>query len=336
MASVDVVVPCYQYGRFLRDCVASALSQQACDVRVLIIDNASTDNSLEVARELAAEDSRVEVVAHRTNLGHLASFNEGVDWASADYFIVLCADDMLAPGCLARAVSLMERHPDVVLTYGAALLIGADDALPSIDQDPTEAQWRILPGRSLLDLCCRSARCHIPGSTAVVRTSAQKQVGHYRPALPHTNDLEVWLRFACVGAIAETDAVQGVCRGHPANRCSSVPSILDWNLHFEAAFESFFAHEGALLPDATRLQRAARRTLGERAYWGAVTHLLRGDTQLSFNLLRFAVTRWPASMVIPPFGYLLRRENAIARIAQVMSEAAKRLSGPLRGGRHSR
>ena len=60
MARVDVAVPCYQHGAYLRDCVASVLGQ-GVDVRVLIVDNASTDDSPAVARELAA-DPRVELV----------------------------------------------------------------------------------------------------------------------------------------------------------------------------------------------------------------------------------------------------------------------------------
>ena len=257
MASVDVIVPCYQYGHFLRDCAASVLTQDVSDLRLVIIDNASTDNTLEVARELAAADRRVEVIAHGSNLGHLASFNEGIDRASADYFLILCADDLLAPGALVRAVSIMERHPEVVLTYGAALVIGANETIPATTRYSKEAQWRISSGREFLERCCRAARGHIPGPTAVVRTSAQKQVGHYRAGLPHTSDLEVWLRFACLGAIAETDAVQGVIRGHAGNRCSSVSDIHHWDLHFEAAFDSFFAQEGGSLPDANRLRRAA-------------------------------------------------------------------------------
>ena len=46
MATVDVAIPCYQYGRFLRACVGSVLNQGIDDVRILIIDNASTDNSV--------------------------------------------------------------------------------------------------------------------------------------------------------------------------------------------------------------------------------------------------------------------------------------------------
>src|SRR5690348_4188165 len=158
MASVDVAIPSYQYGRFLRGCVASVLSQDIQKLRVLIIDNASTDNSLEVARELAAEDSRVEVVAHRTNLGLHASFNEAIDWASADYFKMLCADDLLAPGCLSRAISIMEQHPDVNLTYGRELEITSSDSAPLVDQSRQEVRWRVVPGRQFLERLCLTAR----------------------------------------------------------------------------------------------------------------------------------------------------------------------------------
>jgi len=120
MTSVDVAVPCYQYGRYLRDAVTSVLNQDVPNLRVVIIDNASSDNSLEVARELMAQDSRVELIAHSTNLGQHASFNEAIDWAKSKYFALLCADDLLVPGSLSRAISVMEKHPDVHLTYGKA------------------------------------------------------------------------------------------------------------------------------------------------------------------------------------------------------------------------
>ena len=68
MKSVDVVIPNYNYGRYLRACVDSVLSQDVEKLRVLIIDNASTDDSPEVARELAAMDPRVELRLRETNL----------------------------------------------------------------------------------------------------------------------------------------------------------------------------------------------------------------------------------------------------------------------------
>src|SRR5262245_11354896 len=141
MASVDIAIPCYQYGRYLRQCVASVLAQGIDDVRVLIIDNASTDDSVAVARQLALEDARVEVLARPTNLGPHAAFNAGIDWARADYFMVLCADDLLTPGSLARAVAVMETHPEVAFAYGTDVHRGDTDILPMSASSKEEAQW---------------------------------------------------------------------------------------------------------------------------------------------------------------------------------------------------
>jgi glycosyltransferase involved in cell wall biosynthesis len=329
MATVDVVVPCYQYGRFLRDCVTSVLEQDIEGIRVLIIDNASTDDTAEVACALAANDPRVEVVTRRQNLGHLASFNQGIDWAVADYFMVLCADDLLAPGALRRAIAVMEQHPAVNLTFGREFIIDFEVAVPEPQQSMADHTWDLMSGDSLLERLCRAgrpdaSRFMIAGTTAIVRTSAQKRVGHYRATLPHTSDLEIWLRFACVGGAAETDAVQGIRRVHPLNRSATVYDCHQWDLQWEAAFDSFFRHEGARLPNWRRLQRMARRALAERAYWGCLSNLLRGNFALSRDLLHYAAARCPDTIIFPPVGYLLRHGDSLQRIAKALSETGSR------------
>jgi glycosyltransferase involved in cell wall biosynthesis len=114
MSGVDVVVPCYNYARFLPRCVSSILDQQDVNVRVLIIDDASSDDTPQVGQRLAELDPRVEFRRHDVNCGHIATYNEGLlGWASAKYSLLLSADDMLAPAALARATRLMDRHGDV-------------------------------------------------------------------------------------------------------------------------------------------------------------------------------------------------------------------------------
>ena len=100
MSTVNVVIPCYNYGEFLPECVASVLDDQpGCDVRVLIIDDASNDGSAVVAKGIAAADSRVEVIIHPANKGHIATYNEGLlEWADGGYSVLLDADDRLTPG----------------------------------------------------------------------------------------------------------------------------------------------------------------------------------------------------------------------------------------------
>src|SRR5215831_3479097 len=125
MTSISVLIPCYKYGQFLEEAVASVLDDQAgVDVRVLIIDDASPDDSAEVARKIAARDSRVEVSVHATNKGNIATFNEGLlEWADGDYCILMSADDRLTPGALQRASDLLDAHPGVGFVYGYPLWI---------------------------------------------------------------------------------------------------------------------------------------------------------------------------------------------------------------------
>ena len=72
--SLTVVIPCYNYGRYLRDCVTSVTTNQpGIDVDVLIIDDNSTDDSLQTALRIAEADPRVRVIAHQSNKGHIAT-----------------------------------------------------------------------------------------------------------------------------------------------------------------------------------------------------------------------------------------------------------------------
>ncbi len=77
MPSVDVIIPCYRYADFLAESVGSVLATEGCDVRVLILDDASPDHTPAVAEALRKADSRVEYVRHATNRGHIATYNEG-------------------------------------------------------------------------------------------------------------------------------------------------------------------------------------------------------------------------------------------------------------------
>lgn len=322
--AVDVAIPSYQYGRYLRTCVESVLSQDVA-VRVLIIDNASTDNSVEVAEQLAADDSRVEVLARPRNLGPHASFNEGVDWASAPYFMILCADDYLVPGALGRAVAIMEEHPSVGLAYGRAKPLFEDGpSAPGLRTD-RPARWTVERGEVVLRRFCRTTACPILNCATVVRTEVQREVGHYRPSLPHTDDLELWMRFACRADVARTDAVQGIVRVH---RHALSSPVRDRNVlalgYIKDAFDSFFAHEGAVLTEAERLRRTATRSLAGRAYWSGLSHLVRGDVAEGQALRRVARELDPWTRFIPPLDSLVQRGDAWKRVRWLAQQLGRR------------
>src|SRR5207244_808119 len=84
-------------------CIRSILAQEGVDVRVLLMDDASTDSTEWVGRRLAA-DARVEYRRHSVNRGHIATYNEALALMTGDYCLILSADDLLTPGALMRAI----------------------------------------------------------------------------------------------------------------------------------------------------------------------------------------------------------------------------------------
>src|SRR5215469_4059303 len=133
MSTVSVVIPCYNYGHYLDDAIKGALDdQEGIDVRVLIIDDASPDGSADIARQIAARYPRVEVAAHASNKGHIATYNEGMlEWADGDYTVLISADDRLTAGSLRRAAELLHAHPEVGFVYGHPLHFRHGQPLPA-------------------------------------------------------------------------------------------------------------------------------------------------------------------------------------------------------------
>jgi glycosyltransferase involved in cell wall biosynthesis len=322
MASVDVAVPCYQYGHFLRESVTSVLDQDLRDVRVLIIDNGSTDDSLDVARDLAASDPRVEVLAYPSNRGPHACYNAGIDWASADYFLVLDADDYLAPGCLSRAAAIMDRHRDISFTHGIEGRILPGCCAPAETSEDPDAQWEISTGIAFIERLCRKPVNPVGSPTVIRRTSAQKQVGYYRPQLPYTDDLEMWLRLAMVGSVAHIRRIQAIRRLHERQlsfqyeRAHHVRSFRER----EAAFDSFFANEGRSLTNARQLTALMKRGLSDHAYWSALSHTCRGHGRAGLELLKFSAQRRRISPLVPPVGWLLRMDSPMERVLSIGAE----------------
>jgi glycosyltransferase involved in cell wall biosynthesis len=117
------------------------------NVRVLIIDDASPDCTVEVATQLSSEDSRVTFVRHPHNKGHIVTYNDGIYWASSEYYMILSADDYLLSGALANVDRFMDAHSNTGLAYSRAITLDpCGTTLPAIFDHTTESQWQVLSG----------------------------------------------------------------------------------------------------------------------------------------------------------------------------------------------
>jgi hypothetical protein len=331
MSSVDVIVPCYRYAHFLRECVESVLAQSGPAVRVLIIDDASPDNTFEVASELVKQDERVTILRHKINKGHIETYNEGIAWCSADYLLLLSADDYLLPGALERAANLMDTHQEVSFTFGGATDLSfrgttTDPNVSSaIERAVGGADFAVLGAGAFYELLESANSLNIVRTpTAVVRTAVQKLVGGYRQDLPHSGDLEMWLRLAKQGAVGILAANQAVCRFHGNNmQCTYYHTYLPDLEQRKAAFDCILDGSDSVIKDMSNLHRRLVAPLARQAVQRALAVFNEGNLELVQHLREFAVAVHPGVRRTMPWLVLSCKERMGLRFWSAVAPAVR-------------
>ena len=182
----------------------------------------------------------------------------------------------------------MDAHPEVALTYGRAIMTSDPSQHPPLTPEPCKT--RILTGLELIEAFCAWGGNRVPTQTAIVRTSVQKAVGGYRADLPHSGDMEMWMRLALRGSIGVVDADQAYYRIHSANMHLSYASAVVGDMEqYCRTFLGVFDRYAPDLPQRQRLEGLARKSLAKRALWKASTFLDRGDGDGGDELVKFAL-----------------------------------------------
>ena len=190
-STLSVILPNYNHAKYLEQSLGSILSQSRRPDRVLVIDDQSTDNSLEVISRFT-NDPIVELIRNPKNLGSVVTVNSGLDRVDSDYVIVLAADDSLLPGFIEKTMSLLERHPEAALGCSHPAYMDEHGKLDLHEDWPkysTEPVY-IPPGEAVGALGPKSL--WIAGHTCIFKREVLNQVGRFLPELRWHSD---W--FAC-------------------------------------------------------------------------------------------------------------------------------------------
>lgn len=208
MPHTSIVMPAFNAARYLAEAVASLQAQTFDDWELIIVDDGSTDTTLEMANSVALGDSRIRVI-QQANAGPAATRNTGVSHStqSSPTFLFLDADDVLLPGALASLRAALSDHPDAGAVHGLAEFVNAEGQ--RIRQGES-SRWTYarrlkvdgwltrqlgvgepLGFRSLL--CCNSIQT--PG-TALVRRQALMEAEGFDPDIRITEDWDLWIRLA--------------------------------------------------------------------------------------------------------------------------------------------
>ena len=194
---VSILIPSYNYGDYLPCTIESVLGQTYRNLELIIVDNASTDNSLEIARRYAS-DPRVTILEIKENKGPVPAWNLGFQHVRGEWFAMLPADDYFEPDKLEKQIAYICLHPEVTML--ATFVRQVDETgRPSYDSW-IEPVVNIQPDYN--DPSIWDWEHHFCIPTAIYRMDICRRVGQLSTGLHSVVDIEFHVRLMREGAVA--------------------------------------------------------------------------------------------------------------------------------------
>ena len=192
---VSVVVPVWNGERYLRESLESILGQTYPCIEVIVVDDASTDDTPGI---LASYGDRIRVIRQSETRGIYGNANDGIAVANGEFVAVFHADDVYSPEMVEREVAWLTQHPGSGAVFTSSVFIDERGREFGRSRIPVDLRGGVpLDYPTVLDALLSRKNVFLSCPTAMVRASVYRELGGYRDAeFKNTSDLEMWLRIA--------------------------------------------------------------------------------------------------------------------------------------------
>jgi glycosyltransferase involved in cell wall biosynthesis len=281
---VSICIPTYNGARFIEETLRSALTQKYEPLEIVIVDDASTDHTLDIVRSL--NDPRIRVEVNHHNLGHVRNWNRCLRLSAGSLVKFLFQDDLLYPTCVEKMARVFELHK------GVGMVFSPRDVLLENPDDPKAVAWKNRCGTlharfvSLgevnrgIDLfnqwLARGFRENWVGepSSVMIRRACVEKVGLFNTSIYQFADAEMWMRLMYFYDVGFINEPLSAFRFHSA---SATSANVRENLHW---LDTMWTLEGLLsreeirnthpqikllrYPEAARVVRRQIRRIGRQ------------------------------------------------------------------------
>lgn len=244
---VSILTPAFNSAAFIAETVESALQQSWSDFELLIVDDGSTDGTLDVVRTAARGDSRVKCLSG-PHAGPAAARNVGLQHASGRFIALLDSDDVWDSRFLSEQLSLLDQHPDIsIVSANVVSRGGPHDGTPF---------WPITSGTHELRTHEPIAHEDAVSVFAVFRREVVEHIGGFDTAFTGNEDYEFWLRAINAGfRVLQNRALLGRYRRRPGSVSSDDLRMLNGII---AVLEAAGRMRGRLEVDRPLINRRLR------------------------------------------------------------------------------
>jgi glycosyltransferase involved in cell wall biosynthesis len=291
----SVCIPTYNYARFLPRTIESVLEQTHADFELVVLDDASTDETPEVA-ERYSDDPRLRFERSTENIGLFANFNRCLEVARGDYVKVLCADDWLHPRSLEDALAALELNPEAGMATSPGWHVDASDRVIGMVRAPFGRESRVVPGAEAIRAHADWGNVAGMPSHVLLRRAVVEELSGFEAQFAPASDVHLWLKVLARHDLAWVPEPRCYLRLHDQHEHG----------YDYAADESVFllwkdmARREPVAVDPPMLARALGREARHHLLYVAA-RLLRGDRAGARRLLEGMRRHVPLRSALPRF-----------------------------------
>lgn len=231
---VSIIVPSFNQGEYIAKTLDSILTQSYRPLEVIVVDGASTDNTVGILKEYAEQHDELRWLSEPDD-GVASAVNKGLARASGEICAIQSSDDLYYAGAVEHAVSVLQSHPECGFVYGDSDSINGDDCIISHYRVP-EFSWEALFG---ISLC-------LPQQSIFFRMALARQIGGWNSKY-YGCDLDYWMRLLLQAPAVKTDYVFSAWRVHTEQRTQLSQSKQIWDGYWQ------------MIEDSEALKKAPRR-----------------------------------------------------------------------------
>ena len=195
---ISICIPAYNSAEYILRTIESALNQTYRNLEVVVVDDKSTDNTVDVVNSI--KDDRVRLVCNESNLGMTGNWNKCINEAKGEYIKLIPADDVIYETCLEKSLAILQANEEVSLVLVGTDLINNDDKIIG-----AYAHWPkagVFEGRKISKKSVMLNNFFGNPVCALFRKTDFDKTGGFDEDIPYILDFDLWIGLSALGKIA--------------------------------------------------------------------------------------------------------------------------------------
>lgn len=214
MSRVSIVIPSYNNAAFIVETIESLLAQTYDDLSIVVVDDRSQDDTVSIVQSI--HDPRLRVIENEKNLGAAGNWNNALSYidSDAEYFKLVCGDDLLHATCIERQVAALDEHPSAVVACSARRIVDANGKTLFAKRGLAGLRG-LVPAQSALRTIVQSGTNPLgEPAGSLFRTSVLQHVSGYDPNHSYMIDIDFVARALAHGDLVATPEALASFRVH--------------------------------------------------------------------------------------------------------------------------